>query len=270
MPPAPSITPSVYSALLHAYRTGGDGLTDRVAGGLAGCSREVARKAYTGHYAKALPWAPAIRDVVAGIIAEPVMPRVWPPPPVRPKPAAPDALPPSLAIVRPLRPAKEPADKPRPGLSAPPERSAEPQDVDASADPATAGLAAMALHRGALTGRARAIARSGPYFDAYFEWLVKGMVRYAESMSGPDAVVSLGDLLDAAQIAGIVAGTMDKIGAALERVVAAERKLNPPTSKPPTDKPAPTPDESKRRLQKQAARWSRLAADPNPPELPVK
>jgi hypothetical protein len=188
---------------------------------------------------------------VAGIIAEPVMPRVWPPPSVRPKP---DAPPPALTIVRPLRPPKDAdANKPRPGLSAPAERTEAPLDDGTGADPTTAGNQALALHRGALAARARAIARSGPDFDRYFEWLVKAMVTYAESMSGPNVAVSLADLVDAAQIGGIVANTVDKIGAALERAVAAERKLNPPK---PAEKVTMTTDEAKKRAEAVAQRWA--------------
>lgn len=248
---APTITPDLYSALLRSFRAG---KTGRAASRDAGCTHPVAIKAYSGAYASRYSWAPAIRDVVAGIIAEPVMPSVWPPPPLAPPSPRPDAPPPTLTIVRPIRPPKDAGpEKPRPSLSAPAERTETPLDDIVSADPTTAGNQALALHRGALAARARAIARSGPDFDRYFEWLVKAMVSYAESMSGPNVAVSLSDLLDAAQIGGIVATTVDKIGAALERAVAAERKLNP---QKPADKPLMTTDEAKKRAEAVAQRWA--------------
>lgn len=249
---APAVTPAIYAALLSAFQSGKN---ERAAAEHAGCTRAVARSALAGVYASRYAWAPAIRDVVSGLIPPPVMPTIWPPPTAT-KPAAPrpDAPPPTLTIVRPIRPPKDAGpDKPRPSLSAPAERTEVPLDDAVSADPTTAGNQALALHRGALAARARAIARSGPDFDRYFEWLVKAMVSYAESMSGPNVAVSLSDLLDAAQIGGIVATTVDKIGAALERAVAAERKLNPPK---PADKPLMTTDEAKKRAEAVAQRWA--------------
>lgn len=248
---APAITPAIYTVLLAAFRAG---KKDRAAAAEAGCTRPVAANAYTGVYAARFKWAPAIRDVISGAVPEPIMPTIWPPPATVHTPPRPDAPPPTLTIVRPIRPPKDAGpDKPRPSLSAPAERTETPLDDAVSADPTTAGNQALALHRGALAARARAIARSGPDFDRYFEWLVKAMVSYAESMSGPNVAVSLSDLLDAAQIGGIVATTVDKIGAALERAVAAERKLNPPK---PADKPLMTTDEARKRAEAVAQRWA--------------
>lgn len=219
---APTITPDLYLALLRSFRAG---KTGRAASRDAGCTHPVAIKAYSGAYASRYSWAPAIRDVVAGIIAEPTMPRVWPPP-VMPK-LDPPKPPPRLSVVREPK-LREPVPGLDPGIPAPlpppPTRDAAPSAIVPTGND---GLDALAEYRVSLTQRARAMASAGEDLDRVVKWLARALVEFAESMSQRGAAVGLHDLTSMAQAIGLVASSMDKFGAALERAVAAEAKLQP-------------------------------------------
>lgn len=216
---APALTPSVYSALMVAFR---GGATVRAAAVAAQCSRDMATAALTGGYAKRFEWAPAIRDVISGAVPVPVMPRIWPPPTM---PRLEPAPPPRLSVVRDPKPRPEaPADDIEP-LPPPPARDSAQQA--AIAPTGNDGLDALAEYRVSLTQRARAMADAGYDVDRVVKWLTGALVKFAESMSQRGAVVSLGDLTAMASAVGMVAASMDKFGAALERAVAAEQKLAP-------------------------------------------
>ena len=216
----PAVTPAIYMALLSAFQSGKN---ERAAAEHAGCTRAVARSALTGLYASRYQWAPAIRDVISGAVPVPVMPRIWPPPTM---PRIEPAPPPRLSVVRDPKPKPEaPADDIEP-LPPPPARDSAQQAAIATTG--NDGLDALAEYRVSLTQRARAMADAGYDVDRVVKWLTGALVKFAESMSQKGAVVSLGDLTAMASAVGMVAASMDKFGAALERAVAAERKLNPP------------------------------------------
>ena len=217
---APAITPVIYVALLSAFRAG---KKDRAAAAEAGCTRPVAANAYTGVYASRFKWAPSIRDVISGAAPEPIIPTVWPPP-VMPKLDPPKPSP-RLSVVREPKPKAEPAatDAPDP-LPPPPARDDTQTAIVPTGD---AGLDALAEYRQSLTQRARAMASAGHDLDRVVKWLTAALVEFAESMSKKGASVALNDLTSMAQAIGLVASSMDKFGAALERAVAAESKLKP-------------------------------------------
>lgn len=260
-----TLTPATYAALLHAYRNGGKSVSHENVSKAVGCSRDIANRVYQGHYASAFAWAPAIRDVLSGAIPEPVMPRIWPPPQVAPMPPRP------LAVVRPI------TEKPKPppvtaepiptaSIAAPPPQ--DPATVTLPEDAGQAQAQLLADLRNAVYARFTSSAEAAPDFDAFNRWLAGAMRSYAELMSsgrvelGPDALEQAG------RLALMAATIREKDAQAVERLIGLEKKWNPPPKdKPAANKSAPTPDEAKRKFAQQAARWGRLAADPNPPEL---
>lgn len=261
----PTITPSTYAALLTAFSSG---KPERKAAEAAGVTRTVARYAYLGEYAKYYEWAPAIRDVVDGKVAKPVMPKVWPPPgaPARIEPsedAKPMAVIPNvLQLVRPAGVRTLPRDPngPKPNLPAP--SLEESMSAPLPTDPAEAQAELLARLRVGLGARFLALNDAGPKFDAYMRWLASAMLAYAESMSGPNVSVGLNDLLNAAQIGGMFGQILDKSAQSLERIVALEKKLNP---QKPSEKTRMTKEEAERKAAEAAARWgqalTRKAAD---------
>lgn len=211
--------PAIYAALLVAFR---NGASVREAASAAGCSTQIAHRALTGAYAAQFAWAPAIRDVLSGAIQTPKMPAVWPPP-TMPKlePAKPQ---PRLSVVR-KEPTTDKPTGPEPDpLAPPPARDASETTIVSTGND---GLDALAEYRQSLTQRARAMASAGHDLDRVVKWLTAALVEFAESMSKKGASVALNDLTSMAQAIGLVASSMDKFGAALERAVAAESKLKP-------------------------------------------
>lgn len=243
-----AITPTVYVALLTAYQSGA---SDRAASSVAGCTRQTAANAYAGIYASRYQWAPAIRDVISGAVPVPVMPTIWPPP-VMPK-LDPPKPPPRLSVVREPK-LREPVPGLDPGVPAPlpppPTRDTAPSAIVPTGND---GLDALAEYRVSLTQRARAMASAGEDLDRVVKWLARALVEFAESMSQKGAAVALHDLTSMAQAIGLVASSMDKFGSALERAVAAERKLNPPK---PAERVKMTPEQAKAKAAAVAKRWS--------------
>ena len=270
-----TMTPDMYSAILHAYTAGGESITDLAAARAAGCSRDIARKAYLGHYSRHFAWAPAIRDVVEGAIPAPIMPKVWPPPSLRAPPrktVPPDdvdaidlkPIPNVLQLVRPAGVRTLPRDPngPRPNLPAP--SLEEAMSAPLPSDPAEAQAELLARLRVGLGARFLALNDAGPKFVAFMRWLASAMLAYAESMSGPNVVVGLNDLLNAAQIGGMFGQILDKSAQSLERIVALEKKLNPPPPKQqaPDKGKVDDPDKAAAIARRKRAKWDALLAEP--------
>lgn len=261
----PSITPATYTALVAAFGKRPGNIARAAAD--AGVNRNTARKAWTGGYVAQFSWAPAISAVLDGTAPLPVFPiapesdaapRRSPPVPIR-------ALPDRTTVV---------LERPRPNLRKPSPVAAtpafSPDERPAERDPRTAAQnRALADVRRLLSARVESMARQGPAFDAYMEWLMNAAMSYAESMSD-GAHVTLRDLMDAAQVGGMIASVWDRFAQSTERAVATERKLNPP---PPASRETNTTqmgsDELKQKLGLLMTRWGYVKAEPDPPEVPL-
>lgn len=207
---APAITPAIYVALLRAFQSG---KKDRAAAAEAGCSRPVAANAYNGVYASRFPWAPAIRDVVAGLIPPPTMPRVWPPPTLR---LAPQSESP-IATVRPIESAPVAASRGHRAQVNLPESATGPL--------AEGGLDALAEYRRTLAGRVRALARAGPDIDQALCIVASAVRQYAESIAAVG--VTARDLTEIAAAIKVLNTAAAETGTQLERMLDAEKRLAP-------------------------------------------
>lgn len=257
------ITPAIYVEILAQARAGVPLL--RIATSL-GIGRTIVRKAWSGEYAFRYPWAVSIHDVLTGKVPEPVMPDPPPDPPSLPKVDGvlpPDGVePPRVVSLLPRLPKGREANLPKPAKPTAPTKAPAPLRPDTAVLEATKGqAAALAELREALSARVRAASDLGPKFDAYHAWLMDALLAYAESMSGPGVVVSLNDLLTAAQIGGIVAQTIDKMSAGLERVVVTEQRFGGGAKDEPKKRRI-TPEEARERLARATAKYGPLVEPP--------
>jgi hypothetical protein len=208
-----TLTPDTYAALLHAYRNGGKSASHETVSKAVGCSRDMANRVYQGHYASVFAWAPAIRDVVAGLIPAPTMPRVWPPPTLR---LAPQSEAP-IATVRPIESA--------PAASSRSHRAQVNLPESATGPLAEGGLDALAEYRRTLAGRVRALARAGPDIDQALCIVASAVRQYAESIAAVG--VTARDLTEIAAAIKVLNAAAAETGTQLERMLDAEKRLAP-------------------------------------------
>lgn len=244
MAPPVTITPAIYGALLAAFRTGASA---GAAASAAGCTREIAVKAWRGHYASTYAWAPAIEAVIAGTAHEPILPKVWPPPKVQP-----------LAVVRPIR------DPSAPTLTVSP-----PTDADGilmlPEDTGEAQAQLLADLRNVVYARFVSSSQADPDFSAFNSWLAKAMRKHAEMLSTGQVDLTVEALEQAGRLALMAATIREKEISAVERLIALEKKWNPPK---PSATVRMSHDEAKKRAAAEVARW-RAALERKAATLPA-
>ncbi len=212
----PSITPDVYNALVAAFQSRPGNIL--AAADAVGVNRNTARKAWSGEYARWYSWAPSIRSVVA-------------------RPSEPRDGGGRVATVSAIRPDRTIVARPVPHLAAPPPvaDSLPVREPDDGGDTVrTAQDRLLATARRTLHRYLDAMERQAPVLASTMEFLTHATRSYAESLSG-GALVTLRDLADLASIVATITTTVDRATGAAERLVAAERKLNPTTVESDSD-----------------------------------
>lgn len=227
-----TITPTLYAALLRAFR---GGLSITAAAADTGVTREIAGKAWRGVYHAAYSWAPAIQDVVNGTVREPVLPAIWPPP----------SRLHTLPVVRPIRDQSSTALY----VAPPTDQTDIPMLPE---DPVEAQAQLLADLRNVVYSRFVSSGHADRDFSAFNAWLAKAMRTHAEMMSTSEDGLSVDSLEQAGRLALMAATIREKEISAVERLIAIEKKWNP---EKPGKASKMSADEAKKRAAAEVSRW---------------